>query len=148
MAGRSPWHSGYSDGCWCCSSGLGSTGLQAGGKKACAKTDGREVGIWAVGGQNTFIMETQGPKTPKFLPGSYLFQPGHNLRPGKRLSQVAGSGTRPSPAGTGQCLILELTGGEGCVHPISKQSDSGITSYFVSPGSGPKMASETKTLFG
>lgn len=73
-------------------------------------------------GQNTFIMETQGPKTPKFLPGSYLPQPGHNLRPGKRLSQVAGSGTRPSPAGTGQCLILELTGGEGVCPPNLQSS--------------------------
>lgn len=29
QAGRSPWHNGCSDGCWCCSSALGSTGLQA-----------------------------------------------------------------------------------------------------------------------
>lgn len=32
-ADRSPWHSGYSDGCWCCSSDQGSIGLQARGKK-------------------------------------------------------------------------------------------------------------------
>lgn len=28
QADRSPWRSGCSGGCWCCSSGLGSTGLQ------------------------------------------------------------------------------------------------------------------------
>lgn len=32
QADRSPWHSGYSGGCWCCSNAQGSTGLQARGK--------------------------------------------------------------------------------------------------------------------
>lgn len=64
-------------------------------------------------------METQGPKTPRFLPGSYLSQPGHNLRPGKRDSP---EWLAPAPglflqALGSASLIQKLTGGEGACPP-------------------------------
>lgn len=72
-ADRSPWHSGYSDGCWCCSSDRGSIGLQARGKDR--SLDGRQVGIQGHGMSRMHsLWRSRRLKTPKSLPGTLSCQ--------------------------------------------------------------------------
>ena len=81
-AGRTPWHSGGSGGCWCCSSAQGSTGLQEWGRQALRWQASGSSG--AQDGQDTLI------PAPKPLPEPSLAWPHQSLRPGeKELDRAA-----------------------------------------------------------
>jgi hypothetical protein len=131
LVGRSPWHSGYSDEYWYCSSDLGNTGLQASGRTE-GKISGKRV-FWGMGWASHVHHGELGDQSPKFLPGFQPFPVMPELKPRKnKLSRTVSSSASPFPLGTKHNAKTQL-GCERTVPPGLQSRGDTETVYFVSP---------------